>query len=137
MLVAGLVRMTGMASAARSDGLEPLHVRTVALVVDERPRSVQRRGPEIIFVPAHDVASRIADAAIDAFDRGVGGEAARAVGPNGLDRVLPVLRWRERTLGPRPLLEERPHVGGEVIDDRQVLERADRKAADVRDARHV
>src|SRR6266516_5087696 len=90
-----------------------------------------------MFVPAYAVAGRIAHAAIDAFDCRSGGEPRRAVGPDGLDRIVPGLRWRERAPCLLPFLEERPHVGSEILDHRQILERPDLEPAAFGDPRHM
>src|ERR1051326_9282891 len=115
MLLAGWVRWQAVAAPGRPGRREAFGIGAVAHVVDQRPGAVERRGPEIIGVPAHAVAGRIADAAIDAFDRRVRRAPGRAVGPDFFDRIVPGLRRRERPLRPPPLLEERPHVRGEAL----------------------
>ena len=70
--------------------------RAVAHVVDERPRAVQRRGAEVIGLPADDVARRVADAAADAFDRRVD-RAARGRRRRDPREVVVARRRRLRT----------------------------------------
>src|SRR5262245_63522998 len=84
-LLAGLVRMAGMATAGGRDRLQTLAGRAVADVVHERPRAVERRRPEIVGVPAHRIASGITYGAIDALDRRVGGNPRRGVRPGRCD----------------------------------------------------
>ena len=119
-LLAGLVRMAGMAAAVGGDGLEARwRLPASRCVIDQRPCPRQRCRSEIGGVPAHRVAAGIADAAIDAFDRRVGGHARRRVGPDLRDRVMPRLRRCKHALGALPLLKELLHVGGQILDHRQ------------------
>ena len=64
--------VAGLAAVAAGHRVEPRRLALVAHVVDQRPGAVERRRAEIIRVPRHHVAGRIADAAADAFDAGVG-----------------------------------------------------------------
>src|SRR5688572_29868719 len=111
MLLAGLVRVAGVAAAVSRDGGEPFHVSSVALVVDKRPGAIERGRAEIIRIPAHRVAGSIADATIDALDGGVGGAARGVVGRDALDRLRACLRRRETALRLLPFVEELAHVG--------------------------
>src|SRR6185437_1317252 len=95
VLLAGLVRVAGMAAAGRSDGGKTRPVAGIAFIVDERPGAIERRGAEVTGVPAHGVAGGVADAAIDALDGRVGGDAWRAVRPDPRHRFGASLRRRE------------------------------------------
>ena len=75
---AALMAVAGVAAGVAGDGEEALGLASIAHVVDERPGPVQRRRPEVIRVPGDDVAGRVADAAADALDGGVGLPALRA-----------------------------------------------------------
>src|SRR5262245_62581655 len=116
-LLAGLGRVAGVAAAAGGGGMETLGIASIADVVHERPRAIERRRPEIVGIPAHGIAGGIAYPAIDAFDGGIGGDARRAVRPDAFDLVAARLRRHERALRPLPLVEEGTHVGGQILDD--------------------
>ena len=67
------VAVAGVAAGAAGHRVDAGVVARVAHVVDQRPGAVERRRTEIILVPGHHIAGRMADAAADAFDAGVGG----------------------------------------------------------------
>src|SRR5262249_18157869 len=136
-LLARLVRVAGVAAAGSRDRLQTLGVCAVANVVDERPRAIERRRPEIARIPAHGIAGGVAYAAIDAFDGGVGGDARGTVRPDAFDFVVARPRGHERALRPLPLVEEGPHVGGQILDDGQILEWPNLKPAVLHDTRQV
>src|SRR5262249_52310726 len=136
-LLAGLVRVAGVAAAGGRDRLQTLGVAPVAHVVHERPRAIERRRPGIVGIPAHGIAGGIAYPAIDAFDGGVGGDARRAVRPDVLDLLVARLRRHEGALRAVPLVEEGAHVGNQILDDGQIRERPDLEAAALGHARHV
>src|SRR5665213_1715590 len=71
------LRMARMAAGVAGHGAQAFVLRDVALVVDQRPRAVERRGTEEIGPPRDDIARRIADAAADALDAGIGQLARR------------------------------------------------------------
>src|SRR2546430_1655693 len=98
--------MTGVAAAVGGYRREALRIAGVALVVDQGPGAVERGRAQIVGVPAHRVAGRIADAAIDALDAGIRRAAGGAVGRDRLDRLVARLRGREHALRLLPLLEE-------------------------------
>ena len=79
--------MAAVATAGRGDRLEPRRLAAVTPIVDQRPCTVERGRAEIIIVPAHGVAGGIADAAIDAFDPGVGGQGGGLAGQELNDRI--------------------------------------------------
>src|SRR5262249_50146976 len=123
-LLAGRVGMPGGAAAGRRARLQTLRVPSVADVVHERPRAIERRRPEIVGIPAHGIAGGIAYPAIDAFDGGIGGDARPAVRPDAFDLVAARLRPHERAPRPLPLVEEGTHVGGQILDDGEILGRS-------------
>src|SRR4051794_40299997 len=114
------MRMAGKASTFRGDRLDTIGVSGIANVVDQRPSAVERGGPEIVRIPAHRVASGIADTAIDTFNSGIGGLAFGGRRLDLLDLIVTCLRRDKRALRLLPFIEERTHVGGEVLDDGQV-----------------
>ena len=106
----------------------------VAHVVDQRPGAVERRRAEIVLVPGHHVAGRIADAAADAFDAGVGGLplAASPAAP----RRSPLSgsgRARNSPCASLPLVEEVGHLDREVLDHAHVAQRFELQLARPRD----
>src|SRR5581483_4387579 len=101
----------------------------VAHVVDEGPGAIEGGGAQIVRIPAHRVASRVAYGAVDALDGGVDGEPLGARRRDALDGIALGPTRPERALGLLPLLEERLHVAGQVLDDGQVGERADLEPA--------
>ena len=121
--------MAGMTTAGAGDGLQAGDITAIAFIVDQGPSAGERGRTEIIAIPAHRIASRVANTAIDAFDRRVGGLPRRRVRFDLRDRIVSGLRWRKDGFGLVPFLEERLHVGGEVLDHRQILERTDFKLA--------
>src|SRR4029079_1043255 len=84
VLLARLVRVTRVTTAVSGHRREALRVAGVALVVDQGPGAVERGRAEIVGVPAHRIARRVADAAIDALDAGIRRAARRAVRRNRL-----------------------------------------------------
>ncbi len=126
-----------MAAAGGRDRLQTHRVCAVANVIHERPRAIERRRPEIVGIPAHGIAGGVAYPAIDAFDGGIGGDARGAVRPDAFDLVVARLRRHERALRPLPLVEEGLHVGGQILDDGQILERPDLETAVLDYARDV
>ena len=114
-----------MTAAGRGDRLQSRGIAAVAFVVDQRPRPRQRRRSEIGGIPAHRIAGGVADAAIDAFDRRIGGDARRGLGPDLRDGVVPRPRRRKDALGALPLGEKVRHVGDQILDHRQVFQRPD------------
>src|SRR6185437_13869134 len=109
-LRAGLVRVAALAAAYSGHSHKAVLVVGIARIVDQRPGTVERGRTEIIVVPAHGVAGRIADAAIDALDRLVDGDAGGLVRLDGRDRIGAGLRRREHALRLLPLLEEARHI---------------------------
>src|SRR5438067_11080612 len=63
---ARLLRVTGVTSCIARHGAEATRAIAVAHVVHERPRPIERRRPEIAWIPRHDVAARVAHGAADA-----------------------------------------------------------------------
>src|SRR5262245_3483244 len=129
--------MAGVATAVGRHRLQASEVAAVALVVHQRPGTIERRRPEIIRAPAHGIAGGVTDAAIDAFDAGVGGAARRAVGLDPLDVVVARLRRREDAVRLLPLLEEGPHVGHQILDDGEILQWPDLEPAALGHLGHV
>src|SRR4051812_43280020 len=82
------LRVTGMTTRIAGDRSEPLVIRNVARIVDQRPRTVQRGWPEIIRIPGDDVAGAVAHAAADAFDRGIDFPALRRIGQHAREFVV-------------------------------------------------
>ena len=56
-LGAAHVRVAAMAAGVAGDRAQPLELGAVALVLDQRPCAVQRRRPEVVRIPGHDVAA--------------------------------------------------------------------------------
>src|SRR5665213_3909180 len=71
------LRVARMAAGVAGHRAQAFMLRDVALVVDQRPRAVERRGTQKIGPPCDDIARRIADAAADALDAGIGQLARR------------------------------------------------------------
>ena len=86
VLLAALVRVAGVAAAVGRNRREPLALPASRTSLTSVQARLSAAGPEIVLVPAHRVAGRIADAAIDALDGGVGGDARRARRRDPLDR---------------------------------------------------
>src|SRR3546814_3656723 len=76
-----------MATGVDSDRRKMALAVAVPRIVDQRPGAIQRRWPEVIRVPADDVAGGIADGAADAFDADIGLPALRAFGVD-IDETL-------------------------------------------------
>src|SRR5579884_691582 len=129
MFLAGLVRMAGMAAAARRYGFEAFPVAAVADVVDERPGAVEGRRAKIVLVPAYRIAGRVTDPAIDAFDRGRGCKPRLALRRDRLDVIAARLGRDEGASGIPPFLEKAAHIGGEVFDHGRVFQRGDLEPA--------
>src|SRR5262245_9809258 len=87
VLLAALVGVAGVAAAVRGHGGQTRVLAGVAMIVDERPGAVERRWSEVVPVPAHAIAGRVAYGAIDAFDGGVGGQARGRGRLDALDGV--------------------------------------------------
>ena len=115
--------MAGMATRVASDGAQPLSGFCIAHVGDERPCAVERRGAQVIGVPAHHIARGIAHAAADAFDACIGGLARRRLGRHAREVIGSGRATLEMPPGALPLVEERAHVGHEVAHDRQIAQR--------------
>ncbi len=126
-----------MAATVRRDGLQACDVAAIAFVIHQRPGAIERRRTEIAGIPAHGIAAGMANTAIDAFDACIGRHTRRRVRPNLRDRVVPRFCRRKDTLGVLPLLEEGLHVGGQILDHRQVLERANFEPATAGDLGHM
>ena len=110
--------MAGVAAARGGDRPQTLGISGVALVIHQCPGTVERRGPEIVGVPAHGIAGGVAYGAIDALDGRVGSDPRGAVRPHTRNIILARLRWCEDPFGLLPLVEEGPQVGGQILDDR-------------------
>src|SRR5262249_55628465 len=67
------VSVAGDAAAVARHRLEPLIIPRIAHVVHQGPGAVECGRAEIALVPGHHLAGRVAYAAADAFDAGVGG----------------------------------------------------------------
>ena len=105
-------------------------VARIAHVVDQRPGAVERGRAQIVLVPAHRIAGRIAHGAIDALDGGVGGDARRGCpARSARSASARVLLGANAPLAFCHFSKNGGHVAGEVLDDRQVGERADLDAA--------
>src|SRR5215469_4337816 len=78
----------------------------VAHIVDERPGAVQRGGPEIVRIPCDDIAARVAHAAADAFDAGIGGLARGRSRIDARGRLGARALAREITFRVAPFVEE-------------------------------
>ena len=72
--------MAGVTAGIAGDCAQAYASAYVASVVDERPRAIERGGAQKIGTPSDDVARRVANAAADAFDAGVSGNALRRIG---------------------------------------------------------
>src|SRR5437868_4555637 len=117
--------MAGVAARIAGDRAQAYTSPHVASVVDERPRTVERGGTQKIGTPPDDVARRVANAAADAFDAGVGGNALGRAGRYARKIIASGALAGELALCARPFLEEFAHVGDEIADDRQVGKRRD------------
>src|SRR5262249_35816507 len=102
--------VAGVTAPLARPGRRALAGCAVTHVVHERPGTIEGGGSEVIGVPAHGVASGVADRAVDALDRRVGRTAFGARRLNGGDRVGPRSGRHEGPLRALPLLEEGPHV---------------------------
>src|SRR5690348_3007 len=111
---ARLMRVARLATAVGGHRTHARNAGAIAHVVDERPRAVQRRGTEIIALPADDVARRVADRATDALDRRVDRPALWRRGRDLRKIVLAGCRRLELALRGRPFVEERRHVDDEI-----------------------
>lgn len=128
MFDAALQRMAVVAAARTGDGLKPFGTGSIFLVVDQAPCAVEGGRPQVVRVRGDDVARRVADGAIDALGRLVGADTDFACGVDARDRVVTGLRRVKDAFGLDPLVEERRHVHGEILDDGKVAERRDLKA---------
>src|SRR5262245_6750388 len=131
------MRVTGVAAARGGDRLKARPIAGVTLVVDERPCTIERGRPEISCIPSDRIARGVTDAAIDAFNGGIGGQAGAAVGPDLRDRIVAGFGGHERAFRLLPFLEEQAHVGCQILDHRQVRKRRDFDAARARDFRDM
>src|SRR3546814_7971893 len=122
-----------MATGVDSDRRKMALAVAVPRIVDQRPGAIQRRWPEVIRVPADDVAGGIADGAADAFDADIGLPALRAFGVDIDETLLAFVARHEAALRLGPFIEEPGHVRRKVFDDRQVAQRRDLDAPCLRD----
>ena len=125
--------MASVTAAGAGDGLKAGDIAAVAFVVDQRPGPGERRRAQIVRVPAHRIAGRVAYAAIDAFDGSVGRFSRRRIWPDLRDRVMSRLGRRKGALRLLPFFKKRLHVGGEILDHRQIRKWTDFKLATARD----
>src|SRR5688500_3974282 len=112
----------GMAARVSRYGAQALEPRRVPHVVHERPGAIERRRPEVIRIPLHHVARRVAHAAADALDAGVGELARRRARRHRHEIILLRLPPAKLALRARPLAEELAHVDHQVADHRQVAQ---------------
>ena len=121
--------MTCVAAAICGDRREAIDISGITDVVHKSPRAIERGRSEIVLVPSDGIAGRVANAAVDAFDALVGGNARRSIGRNFLDLIRASFGRGKHSPGSLPFLEKHTHVRCEIFDDGQVFERADFKPA--------
>src|SRR6185436_423762 len=82
---------------------------------------------EILRVPRHHVARRVAHRAADALDAGIRLHARRRIRAHFREIVLARGMAAELAFGARPLVEELAHVRHQVANDRQIAQRSNRQ----------
>jgi hypothetical protein len=117
--------MTGVTAGIAGDGSKAFGLLHVAHVVHQRPRPIERGGPQEIGAPGHDVARRVADAASDALDARLNCAPLPGGRLDTREIIAPRRFALELSLGTRPLVEEIAHVGREVLDHGEVGQRRD------------
>ena len=121
-------RSLGVAAVAARiarDCAQALGALGVAHVIDQGPGAVESGGAQEVGPPLHHVARRIAHRAADALDAGVHGLTLGAVGAHAGKWLVAGLLALKAPEGPRPFVEEGAHVGGQVLDHRQIGQRRD------------
>ena len=126
-----------MTAARRGDCRKAFRIARVALVIEERPGAIECGRPEIGRVPAHRVAGGVTNSTVDAFDARIRRHPRGSIGANLCDSLMTRSRRLERSFCPLPLFEERPHVGGEVLDHWKVFKRPDLQPPPLRNFRDM
>ena len=127
-LGARALRVAGVTTGIARHRAQAFPLLRIAHVIDQRPRAIERGGPEEIRAPGDDIARGIAYAAADAFDAGVGGTPLFRRRLDTGKVVMTRFRAFELTPGPRPLVEEIAHVRREILDHREVATAARSRA---------
>ena len=121
--------MAVVAAAVGSHRSQARGIAGIAHVVDEGPRAVECGWTHVGIVPAHGIAGGVAHAAVDALDGLAGRAAFRTFRTDDGQCIGARLRRHEAAMRPLPLLEERRHVGGEILDDGEIGKRPDLELA--------
>src|SRR4051812_43686733 len=102
--------VTRVAAGVARYRTKPFTLAVVALIVDERPCTIERRRTEKVGAPSDDVACGIADTATDALDAGFCRRALRGVGLDCRNFADASAIAGKESLGARPLVEECAHI---------------------------
>src|SRR5437764_3499282 len=124
-LGARALRMACVTAGVTGNRAQAPESRGVALIVHQRPCAIERGGAEKIGTPSDDIAGRVANAAADAFDARIRGDALTRSGIDAREIIAARAFARELAFCARPFVEEVAHVGHEIANDRKVRERRD------------
>ncbi len=116
--------MAGMAARIARYRIQPFVACAIARIIHQGPGAVERRRPQIITIPGHNIAGSVADGAADAFNARIGFAPSLAAGGDhgefirhgAIRRVL----WLKKPLRPLPFVEEGRQISGQVADHRQI-----------------
>lgn len=116
--------MAGMATGIARHRIQPFAAHAITRIIHQSPGAVERRRPQIIAVPGHNIAGSVADGAANAFNAGIsfapglaaGGDHGKFIRHGAIRRILRL----KKPLRALPFVEEWRQVRRQVADHRQI-----------------
>ncbi len=97
----------------------------MTLVVDQSPSAIERGRAEIIRPPRKDIASAVANRAIDAFDTRVHEPSPRGIGGEDDQGIVARAGAAKTPARPLPAIEKGGQIANQILDARQMTQRLD------------
>lgn len=97
----------------------------MTLIVDQGPSAIERSRAEIIRAPRNDLASAVADRAIDAFDSRIHEPSFRGIGGERRQGIMTRAGSAKTPARPLPAIEKGSRIANQILDVRQMTQGLD------------